>query len=380
MTDSGSLEKKDKAKICFVIPRAYQYFFPGIKPSGGGAEKQCYLLAKEISTYQNVELHFCLADFGQENKITEGGIVFWKIHQLTDNKLIALRKITKALRKIRADVYIFRSANTALLPLSFFIKRVLKKKVLYMIASDSEIDFVPLKRKSGWLTALMMKMTYQYVDFLSVQNKNQFNAFKKKRTENAVLLLPNSIQPQPVKSTIESVRNTVLWVGRLTPIKQVEVLLQLAKKFPDEMFIMIAPDVPEHKRYGQNLKTETKKIKNIKYIPYVESDKIFEFYEDAKIYLITSEREGFSNTMMEAMAAQCAVLSLRVNPNDIFTGGENGLCANGDEDLFEDLFQQSLNDNDFAKNLGVNAQNYIFKYHDLKTNSQLLVSFLNNRQ
>jgi len=364
-----------KTKICFVIPRAYEYFFPGVKPVGGGAEKQCFLLASEISKNEDFELHFCLADYGQESHFVNENINFWRIHKLTDNKLIAIRIITKTLQKVQADIYIFRSANSAILPISIYIKTILKKKVLYMMSSDSEIDFASLKKKSGFLTALFMKFTHKYVDLLTVQNNNQLIKLQKQRKGKKTALIPNAIASKKISSASSNMGN-ILWVGRLVPVKQPEIYLELAKRFPNQNFEMIAPDVPEYKNYALSLKKEIAKLSNLQYIEYLDKNEILNHYQKAGIYIITSEKEGFSNTMMEAMAFKCAVLSLNVSPNDIFNEKQVGICVNGDIELFFNYFEQLSNKKEFAENLGNNAQKYIFKKYNLKEASSLFIDFV----
>ena len=321
------------------------------------------------------ELHFCLADFGQDSRFLNGNIIFWKIHKLTDRKLIALKKIIEVFQKIQADIYIFRSANSALLPISIYVKTTLKKKVLYMMSSDSEIDFASMKRKSGFLTALFMKITHKYVDLLTVQNINQHTKLQKQRNADNTALIPNAFDSGKI-SFVSNKKGKVLWVGRLVPVKQPEVYLALAKRHPRQNFEMIAPDIPEYKTYALGLRKEIEKLSNLKYIEYLDKNEILNHYNNEELYVITSEKEGFSNTMMEAMAAKCAVLSLNVNPNGIFNEKKVGICADSDIDLFFNYFKQLINDKEFAKNLGDKAQKYIFNQHNLKEASGLFIDFV----
>ncbi len=354
-------------KVCFVIPRAYEYFFPGIKPVGGGAEKQIFLLSKGLSNYKYFDINVCLADFGQDKFMQKNNISFWRIHKLSDNKLIGLIKIIKTLKQVGADVYIFMAANSAIYILSWYIKFILKKKVVYMMASDAEIKFSTLKRHAGLITSVLMQQTNKLVDLLIVQNQEQLIT-QHKRKNKPTVLIPNPIERVADDFDIDFANKSgTLWVGRLDPIKQPELLIKMANHFPDEKFTMIAPIVPEYEQYGESIVRTLSNSPNIRYIKYVANNEILQYYKQVKVYAMTSEQEGFSNTMMEAMMCKCAVLSLNVNPNGLFSTNEKGLYSQGDFDLFINNFEQLLDNNDLAHKLGQNAHNYIVDNHQLET-------------
>ncbi len=366
-----------KKKICFVIPRAYEYFFPGIKPVGGGAEKQIFLLSKGLSNYNDFDVNLCLADFGQDKFMQKNNINFWRIHKLTDNKLAGLIKIIKTLKRVDADVYVFMAANFAIYFLTCYIKFVLKKKVVYLMAHDAEISFNSLKSHRNLFTAFLMQKTYKLVDLLIVQNQEQLSA-EYKRKNKPTVLIPNPIEIVADDFDMDFANKSgTLWVGRLDPIKQPELFIEMANKFPDEKFTMIAPVVPEHKQYGESIIRKLANCKNINYIAYVASNKILQYYKQAKVYAMTSEQEGFSNTMMEAMLSKCAVLSLNVNPNELFSSNENGLYAQGNFSLFVNNFERLINDNNLVKTLGQNAHNYIVSNHKFEVIVDELADNLN---
>lgn len=352
--------------VCFVVPRAYEYFFQGIKPSGGGAEKQCYLLAKQCANFSEIKVSFCITDHGQAERFSKDGICLWKVYKPGDNKLVSILKLGRTLRKVDSEIYIFRAANIAHLFLGIYIKKVLKKQVLYMMASDSEIHLSSLRKKSGFLTALFMKIYHKYVNILTVQNNEQYNELKKQRAKKATFIIPNVIDSE-LNSVFgnDNSKKYVLWVGRLDPIKQPEILIEMASEYKQEKFVLIGPEVPEYKKYGSLLKQKIRTVPNIKYIEFVEANKMLDYYLNAQVFLLTSKKEGFSNTMMEAMLAKCAVLSLNVNPNGIFDNRKNGICANGNKKLFNSCFVKLISNINFSKNIADNARKYILENHDI---------------
>jgi len=363
-------------KICFVIPRAYYLFNPdisGVDDKIGGAQKQAFLFSTELAKNKTFDIHFCVADFGQKRVEKHHNITVWKSFNFDSfiiKKTIVLFKI---LKKINADIYVFRAADSGVALGTLFIKLFLKKKVFYMLASNIESSFSGLRKVLGLYTAFTMPLTYKYADKISVQSQEQYNLFidGRKRKPNAIIR--NII---PINNQTKKTDNFILWVGRLDKIKSPELFLTLAKKFPYEKFVMIAPVVRDSIEYGNKIKAQTLKIKNLKYIDFVKPKEMEKYYQQTKIYVITSESEGFSNTMAEAMAAKCPVLSYTVNPDNILEGA--GFCAARNTENFHSSFEKLLKSSKLRITLGTNGYNYIRKEHRKDIIIEKLTKILSN--
>jgi len=127
---------------------------------------------------------------------------------------------------------------------------------------------------------------------------------------------------------------------------------------------MIAPVVRDFVEFGQNFLKKASDYKNVKTIDFVKPTEIQKYFESAKTYLMTSESEGFSNTMMEAMQNKCPVLSYKVNNDNIFGNNEIGFCANGDLKMFFEYFEILSNNADLQTKFGLNGFNYLQKNHN----------------
>ena len=231
-----------------------------------------------------------------------------------------------------------------------------------MLAGDAEYSFKSLKQKSGIFTAVLMPFVYKKADIISAQSETQAGLLKKYRKISVDLVLKNIVSlPENLN---KSEKELILWVGRLDKIKNPELFIELAQKFPDEQFVMIAPVVRDFVKYGNELKNTAKQIKNLQYIDFVIPDKINEYYKRAKIYVMTSFSEGFSNTMAEAMANAVPVLSFKVNPDNIFERYKVGYFANGNKNEFFKLFENLANNNLLSEKLGYNGRIYIEKNHN----------------
>jgi glycosyltransferase involved in cell wall biosynthesis len=357
------LAKKIK-RICFVQPRAYYLFNPkadNFADKIGGAQKQSYLYSIELAKHKAFDVHFVTADFGQQALEKYKNVSVWKSFNFDDNILKKSVNLLNTLKKINADIYYFRSADIGVALAAFFIKAILNKKIFYSLAHDSETNFYKLMKKSGVLTALTMPYIYKYADILSVQSKTQLNLLLKYRKRKADAVLKNIILHE---KQVNVEKKTILWVGRLDPIKKPELFIELAKKYPHEQFIMIAPAVRDYQNYGNKIKNNTSTINNIEYIKYVNSKDIINYYQKAKIYILSSDIEGFSNTMAEAMANMIPILSYKVNPDNIFNRYKIGYCAEGNKDKFFEQFESLLNNHSLSEKLGYNGRIYLEKNHN----------------
>jgi glycosyltransferase involved in cell wall biosynthesis len=124
------------------------------------------------------------------------------------------------------------------------------------------------------------------------------------------------------------------------------------------------------------LQHNAKSIPNLILVEYVDPLKMSAFYMKSKLYVLTSDFEGFSNTMAEAMQSQCAVLSYNVNPDNILNDYNCGICADGDVNRFFEAFEYLNSNRDAAHNLGQNAADYIRNHHGMEENTILFKNCL----
>jgi len=210
-----------------------------------------------------------------------------------------------------------------------------------------------------------MQWVYKNANIITVQTQHQANVFFKERKRKANAIIKNIYYPKTIKSQIFK-KTDILWVGRLTKIKNPKHFLNMAKEFPKESFVMIAPIVMDFIKYGKEIQELAKEIQNLKLINYVLPKEIYKYYEKSKIYVMSSDLEGFSNTMAEAMMASCAILSYKVNPDNILTEHYCGLYADGDLNVFQNNLKTLLEKQELCKELGNNGAKYINSNHQEK--------------
>ncbi|HPM03312.1 MAG TPA: glycosyltransferase [Candidatus Cloacimonadota bacterium] len=133
--------------------------------------------------------------------------------------------------------------------------------------------------------------------------------------------------PNPVNTTmiVENVRkNVVLYIGRLVSTKRIDLLLEVFSKSKyKEWVLWIIGDGPERnflEEQSRNLGVENS-------VRFWGSQKnIGDFYQQSKIFALTSVSEGFPNALLEAMSygLGCISFDCLSGPSDLIKDNQNG--------------------------------------------------------
>jgi len=352
-------------KLCFVVPRTYIFFNENAKNSTdkvGGAQKQIYKYSKELAKQSNFDVNISVADFGQTNLETIDEVKLWKSFSFNDNKIIGFNKLKKILKNIDADFYLFHSADPAIYPVSFYIKRILKKKIIYMVAHDDETNHIKLKQNFSFSTALSMKFAFKLFDKITVQSIFQKEQLSLNRGIKKSHILPYIFNVSK-KEINYSDKKYIFWIGRGEKWKRPEIFIEMAKKHPNEQFVMVMPAEFGKEEYQKQVKKKLENIKNLKFINFLKPSEVNKYFLKSKLFLLTSESEGFANTMMESMNGACPILSLKVNPDEIITKNNIGLVADNKINTFEQYFLELLENNELRKKMGENGRDFLLKFH-----------------
>ncbi|MBU1862825.1 MAG: glycosyltransferase [Candidatus Omnitrophica bacterium] len=368
-------------KVCFISPYAYPLFNEKCTITFGGAEVQTYLLAKELSKDHAFSVHMVTADFGQKKKEQYGGITLHKsfilrttntydgfvssVHQCFNGL-----KLLCVLFSINADIYIQRSAG-AETGIIAFLCRLCNKKFIYMTASDIDCNgtYIANNKVRGTLYSYGIKHAHRILTQSAGHKKLLFDTSSLKSTvlSTACPLYPLSNQR----------KEYILWIGRLIDLKRPDYFLSLAEHFSSEHFLMIAPRSGDEKVYDNYIK-KIKSFKNVEYrnrVPFSEVDRCF---SKAKMLINTSSYEGFPNTFVQAWKCAVPVLSVGVNPDDVFDKHKVGYCTHTVEELCEKV-ARLLADQSLYQSLAKNCYDYACTNHNIDTIIKQFKEILNCR-
>ena len=342
-------------RICFISPKAYPLFNANINKLFGGAELDLYLIATELAKDEQFEVSFITADYSQKPVEIIEGVKVIKSVNFKQNPLLGAIKIWQAMNRADAEIYMIKTISMGMFWVAFFCK-FKNRMFTYRTASKNESDGKYLKQNP--IKGMLYKRALNVARFISVQNTEDV-ANLKRTTGADSMAIRNGHRIGPLKNMS---RDTVLWVGRSAKVKRPELFIELAEKIPKQHFTMICQHATADKNFDA-LVSKAAKVENLKFIDHVPFKDVEGYFQQAKVFVNTSDSEGFPNTFIQAGKFAVPILSLNVNPDNFLDHNKCGICANGDWAKFVDALEVV---SDPENRYGENGLNYIRQNHDMR--------------
>jgi glycosyltransferase involved in cell wall biosynthesis len=182
--------------------------------------------------------------------------------------------------------------------------------------------------------------------------------------ERMLRMIPNAVQTERFRAS-SAVRDpaavpTVIFVGRIQPVKGLEVLLRAWKmvlaRLPARL--LIAGDggqLPELKRFA----ADTGIAESVTFTGEVSD--VPARLEQADLYVQPSYQEGLPNSVLEAMSAGLPIVATRISGNeDVVADGVNGmLVPAGDAESLAHALATLLADRERAREFGRQSRRII---------------------
>lgn len=353
------MNSKDNSKpirVCFIAPKAYPLFNPNVKKVFGGAEVDLYFLATELAKDENFAVSFITADYGQQDIETIENVRIIKSLDFSKNPLIGAIKVWQAMKNADSQIYFQEAVSWGTLLVALFCNSH-KRMFVYRTANQGECDGTYFNRKR--LLKKAFSWSLHKAGAVIVQNE-----IDKENLQDSIgitsMVIPNG---QRLLESGQNKRDTILWVGRSTPLKRPELFIKLAENFPDENFTMICQQATGDENYTALL-AEAEKVDNLQFIRAVPFADIGTCFQQAKVFVNTSDSEGFPNTFIHACNCAAPILSLKVNPDDFINRYNCGMSCDDDWQRMLDSLKIMLEDNRYVE-LGENGKKYVEEHHDL---------------
>lgn len=299
----------------------------------GGEELQQTLLAKALTGY-GYEVSMVVGDYGQNDEEKWYEITTYKAYKLKEGlpfiRFLYPRvfKLWRALKRANADVYYASCAGYQVGIVALFT-RIHKKSAVYRIASDSDCD-----PKKLLIPNWRDKKIYEY----GIRNVNRVLAQSKSQQENmltnyrirsdiAAMLVENCSSPR-----IMDARDIpVLWVSNVRQLKRPDIAVDVAESMPGMEIHMIGGPVSGHEKLFLTTQQRAKKVDNLHFHGPVPYHDISQYYDRAKLFINTSDIEGFPNSYLQAWAHGTPVIAF-FDPDNLISKEGLGLrVANSKE-------------------------------------------------
>lgn len=320
----------------------------------GGTEYQTINLARRLSKQINVEL---IARKHPKYDNTEESDHF----KITELKCINIKILLGISFFIKLFFYLFKNRdydmtlimNSNHFSLLFFFQKLLfKKKYIVWTRHTKEFTNLSLIKRT------IKKKIFTESECVIVQSPNLIPLFEQNFPKINVVSIPNGVD-ENTKIKFYMRQRNILFVGRLTEQKNIDLLINFAKKHK-EYNLSICGSGPEEIR----LKSLSANSKNITFYGRVKHEELLKIYKKHSVFVLPSNSEGLANVLLEAMSVGMPVISTSVGGiSSLITNKKNGILIDPTEQSLNEALLWLFRDEKRYQNISLNAYKTSKKYN-----------------
>lgn len=292
-----------RGRVCFHAPYLYPLFSRGAIDFTGGAEVQQALLLRGLAG-RGFEVLVVTCDFGQPRELTVDGVRLLRSYPPRGG-IPVLRffhpRLSRALRALAAadaEVYYARGAGVAAGE-AFEVARW--KRAAFVLGTAHDLDArrdLPLEsslRDRAWTRRVL-----RGADAIVAQTELQRALYAAEFGRESEVI-PNLVETA-VQPTDPGQPGAVVWLGTYKRSKRPEWFLELARRLPDQRFVMcgVLPVPPDTPVAWEAAQAAARACPNLEVRGFVDHEQLGELFAHAALFVHTSPAEGFSNTLLEA--------------------------------------------------------------------------------
>ena len=299
-------------KICFVglenLPvLAREYNSHGI----GGEQVQQTLLAKAFARRGHA-VSMVVGDYGQEDGAEWDSVKTYKAYRIDAGLPLARfihprwTGVWSAMKRADADIYYVSCAGMHVGQATMFAGSQ-GKKVIFRIASDTDCEPDNLLIRY-WRDKKLYEYGLRRVDSILAQSEKQRAAMSANYglASKVVTMLVETAQQQ-LSFSERSI--PVLWVNNLRQLKRPDLMVKLATSLPQLQMHMIGGPQPGFSELFDTIKNQAANLPNLVFHGRVPYHDVNETYEKARVFVNTSDIEGFPNSFLQAWIRGTPVVS-----------------------------------------------------------------------
>ena len=363
-------------KVCFISPLGYGLYRPESGVPFGGAEVQFFLLARALSAdpaFQVSVLTTVPADAGTER---HGALTLVKRmgrSRLSSDGMgtlpgcwSAFTDMRRTLQAIDADVYLHAGAGVEVGAYAL-ICRILRRRFVFVVASSADLADDPVRGPLRRMYPLGLRLA----DAVVCRSEEQWGMLRRAYGLDGVVIRTGHPVPED-PGLSETGKSVVLWVGRMHPLKQPGLFLDLAARLPKERFVMVAFPDAAHDSLRAAIRRRGGEMPNVTLhegVPWSEVGRVF---AEAKLLVNTSLYEGFPNTFVQAAMQGTPILSWSVDPDGVLTREGIGVWAAGSLERLAAAAEELCASASLRVDLGRRARRYAEQHHDLGRSADAL--------
>ncbi|MEM8496419.1 MAG: glycosyltransferase family 4 protein [Pseudomonadota bacterium] len=353
--------------ICFIGPDNYPVLNPEVTGHFFGGESIQQVILAKAFVKLGYEVSTIVYDYGQPQGEEIDGVTVWKTFD-KDEGLPGVRffyprmtSIFSAMAKADADVY-FQSCAGVYTGYAAAYCKLYKRQFVFRLASDS--DCVP---EELLIQYARDKKIYEYglkrAHIVSAQSEYQQTLLKRHYNLDSVVVDMAVDEPSSVDVNVEPI--DALWVANIRECKRPDVMLQLARRLPALNFVMIGGPMEEEAQLYTEVTELAKAASNVEFLGAVPYHQIGSFFRRARMFVNTSDIEGFPNTFLQAWVCGKPVVSF-FDPDETIKQYKLG-SAVSDLDAMAAAIPQLLGDEEAMERIDHDAKRYVEQKNGVQT-------------
>lgn len=204
---------------------------------------------------------------------------------------------------------------------------------------------------------LLMRIFLPFTSRHVVQTQSIKEYFPK-NVQRKTTIIPNPVNEDIYQIDVDKVRkkNIIINIGRMTNQKNqlmlIDAFYQIHQDFPDYQ-LFIYGDGPMREKLEEHISMLS--LKDKVFLPG-RCEHIFEKLSEAKLFCLSSDFEGMSNALIEAICLGLPVVTTNVSGvKELIQNGRNGLVVDkGNTDDFANAMKLVLSDEDKMVSFSIN--------------------------
>lgn len=297
-----------------IIPPAFANNIDGIE----------FVLVKERARALSRFFDSITVISGSEKEILEGNIKYISLKlngKLNSIKyFICLRKLLK------------KSKNTIILNYCPFLPGIFSVIAARSSGVKSCTNFIGAPEAYA---SCVSSLSYKILLMLSssVITTSEFLSERLRNVHNReIRIVYNSVRPGFRKIRTKKIKNSVLYVGRLSKEKRVDHLLKAfstAHSKNPTLLLYVAGDGPE-KQNLHALATELNVIRNVKFLGHLDTKDVILLMNKCEVFVLPTRYEGFGMVAIEAMRCGTPVIAMK-SGGPVTVVGDAGILVEPDD-------------------------------------------------
>lgn len=351
-------------KICFVGLENLPVLAPEYSQHGiGGEQVQQTLLAKALSR-RDYDVSMVVADYGQPDGRAWHGIKTYKAYRF-GNGLPVFRFVHprwtgmwSALKRADADVY-YTSCADMLVGLLAMFCRMHARGLVFRLASDTDADprhLLIKYRRDKVLYRYGLRRANRVLAQHALQRQMLLENYGV-RSEVAEMLVDT-----PCRELSRAKRDiSVLWVNNLRDLKRPDLALELARRLPRHDLHMVGGPMQGFAALYEGMRAAATTMPNFTFHGQVPYHDVGDFYDRAKVFVNTSDIEGFPNSYLQSWRRGVPVVAFFDPDGLIRREGLGVVCASMAE--MTEAVARLLADEDAWREISGRCRTYMEKMY-----------------